>query len=51
MSNEDANDIANKWIKLVDADGNGTLDMDEFKELSTKLGCNFTDEKVQDLFS
>jgi hypothetical protein len=46
LSNEDANDIANKWIKLVDADDNGTLDTDEFKELCTKLGCSFTDEKV-----
>ena len=51
MSSEDANDLASKWIKLVDTDANGTLETDEFKELCTKLGCNFDDEKVKDLFS
>ena len=51
MSQEDANELASKWLKLVDTDGNGTLETDEFKELCTKLGCDFTDEKVKELFS
>ena len=51
MTKEDANELADKWIKLVDSDGNGTLEIDEFKELCTKLGCDFSDEKVNDLFS
>ena len=46
MSKDDASEIANKWIKLVDSDGNGTLDMDEFRELCTKLDSNLPEEKV-----
>lgn len=41
FSENETNDLANKWMEIADIDGNGTIDLNEFEELTSKL-----DEKL-----
>ena len=44
--------MSDKWIKIVDLDGNGKINFDEFKEFFTKLigEEDATDESMKEVF-
>jgi len=48
MTEAERNELAKEWIEITDSNGNGTIDLAEFQELSTKLvtDSSFTKERA-----
>ena len=53
MTEAERNELAKEWIEIADSNGNGTIDLAEFQELSTKLvtDSSFTKERASQIFS
>ena len=50
MSSEETTDIATKWMDIADVDGSGTIDIDEFKDMISKLDDSISADKVKEIF-
>lgn len=42
IDEEQANDYAEQWFSIADTDGNGMIDLDEFKQFVEKVDENKT---------
>jgi Ca2+-binding EF-hand superfamily protein len=51
VSNENAMDFASQWLELADIDGNGKIDLKEFKAFVGKLGQGKSDEELTEIFN
>jgi Ca2+-binding EF-hand superfamily protein len=47
MTKEQSTDIANKWMKIADTDGGGTIDLDEFQTFIKKIDEELTEEAIK----
>jgi Ca2+-binding EF-hand superfamily protein len=43
-------EIANAWMEITDVNASGTIDMEELKELVTKLEYTMTEEAIKEVF-
>jgi Ca2+-binding EF-hand superfamily protein len=50
ISTELSTEIASSWMEITDVDGSGTIDMEELKELVTKLEYTMTDDAIKEIF-
>ena len=50
MSEQETTDLATKWMDIADVDGSGTIDIDEFKDMVSKLDESISADKVKELF-
>lgn len=50
VSAEISTEIAESWMEIADVDGSGTIDMDELKELVTKLEYTMEDDALKVIF-
>lgn len=43
-------EIAGSWMEIADVDGNGTIDLEELKELVNKLEIKMDDDAIKVVF-
>lgn len=43
-------EIAESWMEIADVDGSGTIDMEELKELVSKLDYTMDDDALKTIF-
>ena len=51
LDRDGAQKVASKWLKIADLDGNGTLDLEEFKIFVSKSSGSFSESQAVDLFN
>ena len=50
VSAELSTEIAESWMEIADVDGSGTIDMEELKELVSKLEYTMDDDALKEVF-
>jgi len=50
ISAELSTEIANSWMEIADVDESETIDLEELKELVTKLECTMNEDSIKEIF-
>lgn len=50
INEEISTEIANSWMEISDVDGSGTIDIEELKELVTKLEYTMEEDSIKEMF-